>query len=183
MLISSSITVSLTSCSGVLQARGICDLAKKVFHVLKTDPENFEMEFAGTKRRSIRKLQNETKELSKPQKDAKPDNPRPDIAANGSLFCLGAPSTLARSSKGSPRFGGNNKDHVLFPGKPRFPGNCIYFNSPVFVSRSVSVFTSWHHFQGMEMLPGLVLLKLVVVLHTQIGNPPLKTSAPNQQSR
>nr|GMD39974.1 bromodomain-containing protein DDB_G0270170-like [Ipomoea batatas] len=89
------------------QARGICDLAKKVFHVLKTDPENFEMEFAGTKRRSIRKLQNETKELSKPQKDAKPDNPRPDIAANGSLFCLGAPSTLARSSKGSPRFGGN----------------------------------------------------------------------------
>ncbi|XP_019186459.1 PREDICTED: uncharacterized protein LOC109181160 [Ipomoea nil] len=61
------------------------------------------MEFAGTKRRSIRKLQNEPKESSKAQKDAKPDN----IAANSSLFCLGSPSTLARSSKGSPRFGGN----------------------------------------------------------------------------
>lgn len=121
-----------------MQARGIFDLAKKVFHVLRTDPENFEMEFAGTRRRSIRKLQNETKESSKPQKDVKPDNARADAASNGSLFYLGVPSTLAGSSKGSPRFGSmlaqtNNKDRVFFPGKS-FPGDCIYFNSPIFIS-------------------------------------------------
>lgn len=37
------------------QARAIDDLAKKVFYALKTDPENFEMEFSGTRRRSVRR--------------------------------------------------------------------------------------------------------------------------------
>ncbi|XP_038720487.1 uncharacterized protein LOC120012976 isoform X2 [Tripterygium wilfordii] len=39
------------------QARAIDDLAKKVFHVLKTDPENFEFEFSKTRRRSARRPQ------------------------------------------------------------------------------------------------------------------------------
>ena len=30
------------------------ELAKKVFHVLRTDPKNFEVEFAATRRRSSR---------------------------------------------------------------------------------------------------------------------------------
>ncbi|KAH7554642.1 hypothetical protein JRO89_XS12G0252100 [Xanthoceras sorbifolium] len=41
------------------QARAIQELAKKVFHALKTDPDNFELEFSETKRRSGRRLQSE----------------------------------------------------------------------------------------------------------------------------
>ncbi|KZV43063.1 hypothetical protein F511_04455 [Dorcoceras hygrometricum] len=37
------------------QASAIHELAKKVFHVLKTDPENFVLEFSGARRRSMRK--------------------------------------------------------------------------------------------------------------------------------
>ncbi|XAR68688.1 hypothetical protein NMG60_11000022, partial [Bertholletia excelsa] len=46
------------------QARAIYELAKKVFHVLKTDPENFELEFSCTRRRSARRLQREVKGLN-----------------------------------------------------------------------------------------------------------------------
>ncbi|KAF5953415.1 hypothetical protein HYC85_006271 [Camellia sinensis] len=38
--------------SDTSQARAIYDLAKKVFHVLKTDFENFELEFSETRQRS-----------------------------------------------------------------------------------------------------------------------------------
>ncbi|KAK9755373.1 hypothetical protein RND81_01G020500 [Saponaria officinalis] len=38
------------------QARALEELAKKVFHVLKTDPEKFELEFNATRRRSSRKV-------------------------------------------------------------------------------------------------------------------------------
>ncbi|XP_021684249.2 uncharacterized protein LOC110667651 isoform X1 [Hevea brasiliensis] len=43
------------------QARAIDELAKKVFHVLKTDPENFELEFSGTRRRASRRPKSEAK--------------------------------------------------------------------------------------------------------------------------
>ncbi|KAF9680134.1 hypothetical protein SADUNF_Sadunf06G0089600 [Salix dunnii] len=43
------------------QARAIAELAKKVFHALKTDPDNFELEFSGTRRRSGRRPQQEVK--------------------------------------------------------------------------------------------------------------------------
>ncbi|XP_015582469.2 bromodomain-containing protein DDB_G0270170 isoform X1 [Ricinus communis] len=43
------------------QARAIDELAKKVFHVLKTDPENFEFEFSGTRRRTSRRPKCEAK--------------------------------------------------------------------------------------------------------------------------
>ncbi|XP_048431727.1 uncharacterized protein LOC103960177 isoform X2 [Pyrus x bretschneideri] len=42
-----------------LQARAIHELAKKVFHVLKTSPDNFELEFSETRQRSGRKAQGE----------------------------------------------------------------------------------------------------------------------------
>ncbi|KAM1467988.1 hypothetical protein ACFX13_033864 [Malus domestica] len=41
------------------QARAIHELAKKVFHVLKTSPNNFELEFSETRQRSGRKAQGE----------------------------------------------------------------------------------------------------------------------------
>lgn len=44
------------------QARVLEDLAKKVFHVLRNDPENFELEFGATKRRSSRKLYGELRD-------------------------------------------------------------------------------------------------------------------------
>ncbi|XP_011006261.1 PREDICTED: bromodomain-containing protein DDB_G0270170-like isoform X2 [Populus euphratica] len=43
------------------QARAIDELAKKVFHLLRTDPENFELEFLGTRRRNGRRPQHEAK--------------------------------------------------------------------------------------------------------------------------
>ncbi|KAJ6746841.1 BROMODOMAIN-CONTAINING PROTEIN [Salix koriyanagi] len=43
------------------QARAIAELAKKVFHALKTDPDNFELEFSGTRRQSGRRPQHEAK--------------------------------------------------------------------------------------------------------------------------
>ncbi|XP_017974686.1 PREDICTED: uncharacterized protein LOC18602166 isoform X4 [Theobroma cacao] len=45
----------------VLQARAIDELAKKVFHSLKTDPENFELEFSETRRRTSRRLMSEAR--------------------------------------------------------------------------------------------------------------------------
>ncbi|RAL52001.1 hypothetical protein DM860_016499 [Cuscuta australis] len=93
------------------QARCIQDLAKKVFHVLRTDPKNLEMEFAGTRRRSMRKMQNESKE-SKPQKDVKAGD-----SSNNTLFCFGAPSALAGCHKRSPLFPqANNNDRANFHG-------------------------------------------------------------------
>ncbi|CAI9301688.1 unnamed protein product [Lactuca saligna] len=41
------------------QAHAIHKLAKRVFHVLRTNPENFESEFSGTRRRSCRRSQDE----------------------------------------------------------------------------------------------------------------------------
>lgn len=43
-----------------LQAHAIDELAKKVFHVIKTDPKNFELEFV-TRRRSGRRTQGEAR--------------------------------------------------------------------------------------------------------------------------
>lgn len=40
----------------VLQARAIHELAKKVFHTLKTDPDNLELELSETRRRTSRRL-------------------------------------------------------------------------------------------------------------------------------
>ncbi|KAI3677827.1 hypothetical protein L6452_37097 [Arctium lappa] len=46
------------------EAHAIDKLAKRVFHVLRTNPENFESEFSGSRRRSCRRSQDETNELN-----------------------------------------------------------------------------------------------------------------------
>ncbi|KAI3750578.1 hypothetical protein L2E82_21244 [Cichorium intybus] len=57
------------------QAHAIHKLAKRVFHVLKTNPENFESEFSGTRRRSCRRSLDEsflkTSETTRGSRDAK----------------------------------------------------------------------------------------------------------------
>ncbi|KAK1412473.1 hypothetical protein QVD17_33753 [Tagetes erecta] len=46
------------------EAHGIHKLAKRVFHVLKTNPENFESEFSGSRRRSCKRSQDETNDFN-----------------------------------------------------------------------------------------------------------------------
>ncbi|KAH6776863.1 DNA-binding bromodomain-containing protein [Perilla frutescens var. frutescens] len=58
------------------QARAIHDLAIKVFHVLKTNPQNFVSEFSGTRRRSMRKAFTRTKDSSIPKSVPSPSTSR-----------------------------------------------------------------------------------------------------------
>ncbi|PHU07598.1 hypothetical protein BC332_24087 [Capsicum chinense] len=82
------------------QARAIYELAKKVFHVLKTNPGNFEVEFPVTRRRSMRRLQNESWDTRHSQgvlSDGAIDVSSKNIGLGSSV-----PSTHRRSSKERP---------------------------------------------------------------------------------
>lgn len=113
--------------SGNLQARAIDDLAKKVFHVLKTDPENFELEFSGTRRRSGRRPQGEAKDLNFNSSTRLPTNFRPgtvtnDVSSEGKLRLLTGPSISRRNMRGIPGVASTCADvdireYALFPGK------------------------------------------------------------------
>lgn len=113
--------------SGNLQARAIDDLAKKVFHVLKTDPENFELEFSGTRRRSGRRPQGEAKDLNFNSSTRLPTNFKPgtvtnDVSSEGKLRLLTGPSISRRNMRGIPGVGSTGADvdvreYALFPGK------------------------------------------------------------------
>ncbi|XP_027070486.2 uncharacterized protein [Coffea arabica] len=73
------------------QARAIHELAVRVFHVLGTDPENFEVEFSGTRRRSTRRAHNEANRLTKHVKAS-------SVAAN--FYSKGTLSSLDTSVVG-----------------------------------------------------------------------------------
>ncbi|OIT00644.1 transcription factor gte12 [Nicotiana attenuata] len=81
------------------QARAIYELAKKVFHLLKTNPGNFEVEFPGTRLRSMRRLKNEAKE--KHSRGVIPDGALDDSSKNIGLG-KSVSSTFRRSSKEGP---------------------------------------------------------------------------------
>ncbi|KAK3017748.1 hypothetical protein RJ639_005064 [Escallonia herrerae] len=89
------------------QARAIHELAKNVFHVLKTDPENLKSEFSGTRRRSSRRLQGGAKELKlrmgpRPSTDGRPGRLVFDTCPKGPLS---GPSIFRRNIGGNPGFG------------------------------------------------------------------------------
>ncbi|CAL5430783.1 unnamed protein product [Camellia sinensis] len=91
------------------QARFIYDLAKKVFHVLKTDFENFESEFSETRRRSSRRLQAEAKGLnfnSSPRftTNVRSSGMTSDVSSKGRRCSLNGPSNLRRNIQGKPGF-------------------------------------------------------------------------------
>ncbi|KAF5939173.1 hypothetical protein HYC85_023432 [Camellia sinensis] len=91
------------------QARLIYDLAKKVFHVLKTDFENFESEFSETRRRSSRRLQAEAKGLnfnSSPRftTNVRSSGMTSDVSSKGRRCSLNGPSNLRRNIQGKPGF-------------------------------------------------------------------------------
>ncbi|KAI7979622.1 Bromodomain and PHD finger-containing protein 3 [Camellia lanceoleosa] len=91
------------------EARAIYDLAKKVFHVLKTDFEKFELEFSETRRRSSRRPQGEAKGLnfnSSPRfaTNVKSSCMTTDVSSKGTRRSLNGPSNLRRNIQGKPGF-------------------------------------------------------------------------------
>ncbi|KAL2541273.1 Bromo domain-containing protein [Abeliophyllum distichum] len=82
------------------QARAIHELAKKVFHVLRTDPENFISEFSGTRRRSMRKALSVAKDSR--HLNVKVSNVRGDVSSKRRLCSPSRPSPLTRTAKGNP---------------------------------------------------------------------------------
>ncbi|CAN4098565.1 unnamed protein product [Withania somnifera] len=83
------------------QARAIHELAKKVFHVLKTNPGNFEAEFPVTRRRSMRRLQNEAARDTRNSKQVVPDGVT-NVSSKNIGLAPSVPSTYRRSSKERP---------------------------------------------------------------------------------
>ncbi|KAI7980837.1 Bromodomain and PHD finger-containing protein 3 [Camellia lanceoleosa] len=91
------------------EARVIYDLAKKVFHVLKTDFENFESEFSKTRRRSSRRPQGEAKGLnfnSSPRftTNVRSSGMTTDVSSKGTRCSLNGPSNVRRNIQGKPGF-------------------------------------------------------------------------------
>ncbi|XP_059305194.1 uncharacterized protein LOC132056838 [Lycium ferocissimum] len=82
------------------QARAIYELAKKVFNVLKTNPGNLEVEFPVTRRRSMRRLQNEATD-TRHSRDVIPDGSR-NVSSKNIGLGPSVPSTFRRSSKETP---------------------------------------------------------------------------------
>ncbi|CAK9153775.1 unnamed protein product [Ilex paraguariensis] len=85
------------------QARAIHELAKKVFHVLKTDPENFELEFSGTRRRSARRPLGQAKRF-RLSTDVRRSSLGSNISSKRLPCPLSGPSILRRSSRANPGF-------------------------------------------------------------------------------
>ncbi|WMV45992.1 hypothetical protein MTR67_039377 [Solanum verrucosum] len=77
------------------QARAIYDLAKKAFHVLKTNPKNIEVEFPVNRRRSMRRLQ------TRDTRHVIPDGAL-DVSSKNIGLGPSVPSTYRRSSKERP---------------------------------------------------------------------------------
>ncbi|KAA8517610.1 hypothetical protein F0562_015084 [Nyssa sinensis] len=84
------------------QARAIQELAKKVFHVLKTDPENFELEFSGARRRSGRRPQGEGKGCHRFATNVRYGGLTIDVSSKGAPCSLSGPSCSRRSIRGTP---------------------------------------------------------------------------------
>ena len=85
-----------------LQARAIDELAKKVFLVLKTDPENFELEFSGTRRRSGGRPRHEAKDSTyssspKVAMSSKSINAAVHVSPKPTPSLISCPSSLKRA--------------------------------------------------------------------------------------
>jgi hypothetical protein len=83
----------------LVQARAIHELAQKIFHVLKTDPENFELEFSETRRRRRRRRRSGRRLQVEARGSIKSSCPKlPTNEKSGSM-------TTDLSSKTMPSFG------------------------------------------------------------------------------
>lgn len=104
-----------------LQGRAMDELAQKVFYVLKTDPENFESRFSGTRRRSGRRCQGKAKECAFNSNTRTTTNFKTVSVTNDiSKQKRSHSSTFRRKLRGIPsvaRTGGRFNQYDLFSGK------------------------------------------------------------------
>lgn len=103
-----------------MQARAIHELAKRVFHVLGTDPRNFEAEFSGTRRRSARRARNKAVNFRLTTR-VKPNSVTGNISSQGIPGSVGT-SIFGKSSRGNSLLAtracrNNIKNYGLFSGK------------------------------------------------------------------
>ncbi|KAL7174372.1 hypothetical protein ACSBR2_033603 [Camellia fascicularis] len=130
------------------QARVIYDLAKKVFHVLKTDFENSELEFLETRRRSSRRPQGEAKGLNFNSSPRFATNVRSScmttaVSSKGTRCSLNGPSNLRRNIQGKPRFSRtrvDTREHDFPPVDRR----CTYKPWLSFHNENDSIFSTIH---------------------------------------
>ncbi|XP_058000213.1 uncharacterized protein LOC110661512 isoform X3 [Hevea brasiliensis] len=90
------------------QARAIDELAKKVFYVLKTDPENFELEFSGTRRRLM-------------SRRAKDEAKRSNYSSTSKLALNSRSNSMALSVSGKPMLSSANSTVNLRPAMQVIP--------------------------------------------------------------
>ncbi|XP_057972271.1 uncharacterized protein LOC131160515 [Malania oleifera] len=93
------------------QARAIHELAKKIFHVLKNEPEKFELEFSTTRRRSGRRPQGDARvsnfsSCSKLARNIDSSNIAFDVPDKDMPCSLGSPLNLKRFVQSNPGYSG-----------------------------------------------------------------------------
>lgn len=103
------------------------ELAKKVFHVLKTDAENFELEFCGTRRRSCRRPQSEVKDLNfnsstRHVTKLRPSTVTNDFPSKGKPTSVASQSLSRRNTRGIPGVAStfsdvDRREYALFSGR------------------------------------------------------------------
>ena len=110
----------------VLQARAIHELAKKVFHALKTDPDKFELEFLETRRTTSRRLMSQARAPSYRSSSKLATNLRPNsktTISSKTMPCFLRNSSNLRKSMGGIRghsgaaIDVNARDHDVHSGK------------------------------------------------------------------
>lgn len=153
-----------------LQARAIYDLAKKAFHVLKTNPKNIEVEFPVNRRRSMRRLQNEARDTRHVIPEGALDVSSKNIGLGPSV-----PSTYRRSSKERPLL--CTKDAAPIDSAFLLGKTVRFTRVSLIISYTLDKYSngesnSWLFTvfkQVIDMLKGCLLLVLVVVLHTNFS--------------
>lgn len=112
------------------------ELAQKVFYVLKTDPENFESEFSGTRRRSGRRCQGKAKECALNSNARTSTNFR-TVSVNNDISSKqkrNHSSTSRRKLRGIPlvaRTGSRRDQYALFSGKVLELSKVAYHGAPL----------------------------------------------------
>lgn len=127
--------------SWFLQARIIHELSKKVFHALKTDPKNFELEFSETRRRTSRRPQNEAKgpmnsSSPKPATNFRTNCMTVNVSSKPVSYSLGGTTILRKSIQGNPDCSSaatslSARDNEMLSGKNLILVNFLSSNSLV----------------------------------------------------
>ena len=99
-----------------LQARALQELAKKVFHVLKTDRGNFELEFSAARRRPSRRPPGDARGSSfsspaKPMTNARARSMVYDGSSSKGIRSLSSPLSLRKTVRFNPGFSDNASTH------------------------------------------------------------------------